>query len=299
MLSRGPLPYILRSMSRSSRKWVPRVLRLLAAIVLLYTTATALLWWRQDDFLFRPSREYTILPDSAGLTHENVDIEVEPGTTIRGWFIPASGKPVGTVLYFHGNARNLSYYLHRVAPFAAAGFNSLSIDYEGYGESGGVPSEASLYRDADAAWNWLTETKGVESNRIVVWGYSLGGAAAIWCASKHDAGAVVLESTFTTIPDVGAHVFPWLPVKLVSRSEFPSLARVPMIREPILIAHGTQDNLTPFAMGRQLYEAAMEPKRFVELPGGHSDALVQNPGAWNEVRSFLAAAGFIAQATDD
>ena len=127
-------------MSSTSRNWTRRLGRVLVALVILYAVVTVSLWWRQDDLLFRPSSEYTMLPAAAGFTHNDVDIEVAPGTTIRGWFIPASGKSVGTVLYFHGNAHNLSYYLPRVTPFAAACFDSLSIDYEGYGASSGSPS---------------------------------------------------------------------------------------------------------------------------------------------------------------
>ena len=274
------------------RKWTRWILRLAAAALLIELTLTALLWWNQEALLFMPTREYGTLPGDSGLKHEEIDIEVEPGTTIRGWFIPAPIEPIGTVLYFHGNSRNLSYYIPRIAPFAAAGFDSLSIDYEGYGASDGTPSEKNIYRDADAAWNWLTRTKGVKPDRIIVWGYSLGGAAATWCASKHEVGAVVLESTFTTMPDVGAHLYPWLPVRLVSRYQFANKDRVAKIRVPILIGHGNADRLIPFEMGEELYRAANEPKRFIGHAGDHGAGLVEDPATWSDVRRFLEEAGF-------
>jgi len=273
-------------------RWTRSLLRVVGAALLIYVTLTVLLWWKQEALLFMPAREYGTLPSASGLTHEEIDIEVEPGTTIRGWFIPAPVEAIGTVLYFHGNSRNLSYYVPRLAPFAAAGFDSFSIDYEGYGASGGTPSETNIYRDADAAWNWLTRTKGVKPGRIVVWGYSLGGAAATWCASRHEVGAVVLESTFTTIPEVGANVYPWLPVSLVSRYQFANRDRVAMIRAPILIGHGNTDQLIPFEMGQELHRVANEPKRFVEHAGDHGAGLVEDPATWSDVRRFLEEAGF-------
>jgi fermentation-respiration switch protein FrsA (DUF1100 family) len=251
-----------------------------------------LLWWTQDSLVFVPSREYRGLPEQQGLSHDDVDIEVEPGIHIRGWFVPAQGPSSGTVLYFHGNGGNLSNYLSRIAPFAAAGLDTLAIDYEGYGASGGTPSEANLYRDADAAWAWLTKIKGVEAGHIVVWGYSLGGGVATWCATKHTPGAVILESTFTSIPDVGARVYPWLPVRLIAHTEFANSSRVAAIHSPVLFGHGKRDVLIPFEMSVELHRLAREPKGFVEMAGGHDDSLVRHAETWSSVKKFLEDAGF-------
>ena len=278
----------------SAKTWFRRlVLSAVAAVLVLYSGLTTWLWWAQDSLVFLPSREYKTLPYSAGLLHEDVDIEVVPGTKIRGWFVPATEKSRGTILYFHGNGGNLSSYFPRLAPLASAGFDSLSIDYEGYGASGGTPSEANLYRDADASWDWLTKSKGIDPRRIVVWGYSLGGAVATWCATRNDVGAVILENTFTTIPDVGARIYSWLPVKFVSHNDFSNMDRISAIRAPILIGHGKRDELVPFEMGKELHREAREPKRFVEFRGGHADGFSQSPEAWSEMTRFLEEAGFV------
>jgi alpha-beta hydrolase superfamily lysophospholipase len=258
--------------------------------LLTYLGLTGLLWWAQDALVFLPSTEYVDLPQHRGLVHEEVDIDVASDTKIRGWFVRAFGVPHGTILYFHGNAGNLSTNLSHIRRFAEEGFDSFSIDYEGYGASDGVASESNFYRDADAAWEWLTETKGVEPENIMIWGHSLGGGAATWCASRHTPRMVVLESTFTSMPDMGAHIYWWLPVRLISHNFFANLERVPAIQASILIAHGKGDELIPFEMGEDLFQGANEPKRFVELDGGHNNGFVSTPRAWKEMKALFAEA---------
>ena len=269
-----------------------RILAGAARVALLaYLGVTGFVWWQQDALIFKPSvAAYGKLPASHGLTHEETDIEVAPGVKIRGWFVQAVGEAQGTILYFHGNAGNLSTNLAYIQQFASEGFHSFSIDYEGYGESGGKPSESNLYRDAEAAWTWLTKTKGTDPKSILVWGHSLGGGVATWCASRHSPRLVVLDSTFTSMPDMGALIYPWLPVKLISRSIFANLERVQSIRSPILVASSKSDELVPFEMGQRLFQAANSPKRFVELKGDHSDGFTSSPQAWAELKEFFAAA---------
>ena len=261
------------------------------ALILSYIAATGFIWWRQDSLVFGPSAEYHSLPDGQGLVYEDVDIEVVPGTNIRGWFVHALAEPRGAILYFHGNGGNLSSNLSRIRSFADEGFDSFSIDYEGYGASDGVPSEANLYRDADAAWEWLTKTKGVDPQQIVVWGHSLGGGVASWCAARQKPRMVVLESTFTSIPDLGAQIYPVLPIRLIAHNIFANLERVQAIRAPILIAHSKDDGVIPFEMGQALFRAANEPKRFVELGGNHNNGFVSTPSAWKEMKEFFENAG--------
>lgn len=256
-----------------------------------YIGVTGLIWWRQDSLVFRPTAEYFSLPDSQGLVHEDVDIEVAAGTKIRGWFVRAIGERRGTILYFHGNGGNLSSNLTRIHSFAEEGFDSFSIDYEGYGASDGKPSEANLYRDADAAWDWLTKTKGVDPKQIAIWGHSLGGATAAWCASRQNPRIVLLDSTFTSMPEMGAKIYPVLPIKLIAHNIFDNLERVQQIRVPILIANGRDDGLVPFEMGQELFRAANHPKRFVELAGDHGNGFESTPAAWKEMKELFEAAG--------
>jgi fermentation-respiration switch protein FrsA (DUF1100 family) len=194
-------------------------------------------------------------------------------------------------LYFHGTGSNLSSNLSRIRSFADQGFDSFSIDYEGFGASDGKPSEANLYRDADAAWEWLTRKKGVDPRQILVWGHSLGGGVASWCASKHNPRMVLLDSTFTSIPELGSHIYPILPVRYIAHNIFGNLERVAAIRSPILVAHSRNDEVIPFEMGKALFSAAKEPKRFVELEGNHNDGFASTPSAWAEMREFFENAG--------
>jgi alpha-beta hydrolase superfamily lysophospholipase len=256
------------------------VFTLVRVAAISYVAITGLIWWTQDWLVFRPSVESPIFPESEGLSHEDIAIEVIPGTKIRGWFVPAPKERRGTILYFHGNGGNLSSILSRIRSFAEQGFDSFSIDYEGYGASDGAPSEANLYRDAEAAWEWLTKERGVEPDQIVVWGHSLGGAVAIWCASKHTPRMVLLDSTFTSMPAMGAHIYPIFPIRLIAHNIFDNQERVQKIHVPILIAHSKDDGLIPFEMGQELFSAANEPKRFVELQGNHNDGFESTPAAW-------------------
>jgi fermentation-respiration switch protein FrsA (DUF1100 family) len=147
------------------------------------------------------------------------------------------------------------------------GLSLLVFDYPGYGRSGGSPSEAGCYAAADAAYAWLMETGRVPAEEIVLYGESLGGGVAVDVASRRPHRALVLVKTFTTLPDVGQGQFPWLPVRWVMRNRFDSLAKIGRCRRPVFVAHGTDDGLVPYALGRRLYDAANEPKAFVAVDG--------------------------------
>lgn len=269
----------------------------------MYFGVVALVWWKQDSLLYFPERDYIAKPERVGLRYEDVWLRVGDGVRVHGWLIPA-GEGRGnsevprtaraSVLYFHGNGGNISNVAFFLAELHDVGFETLAIDYEGYGESEGIPSERHLYRDADAAWDWLAKTHGVPAARVIVWGHSLGGGVAAECGERHSPGAVVLESTFTNVPDVGAGVYWWLPVHLLASSVFPNRERVAKFRSPVLVAHGRQDEVIPYAHGRELFDAAHDPKRWLELRGGHNDGFDQTPGAWDVIDDFLAAAGVTA-----
>ncbi|MCH9003231.1 MAG: alpha/beta hydrolase [Planctomycetes bacterium] len=146
------------------------------------------------------------------------------------------------------------------------------VGYRGYGRSTGTPGEDGLYADAEAAWRYLTETRGERPDRIVLFGRSLGGAVAIELARRHNPAALVVESTFTSLVDVGRHHYPLLPVSLIATHRFDSLSKIAGIACPKLFLHGTDDALIPIDLGRALYDAAQSPKRFLETPGGHNNS---------------------------
>jgi uncharacterized protein len=164
------------------------------------------------------------------------------------------------------------------------------VDYPGYGRSGGSPSEAGCYAAADAAYDWLTKEQKVAPDKLLIYGASLGGGVATDLASRREHGALILDKTFTSLPDVGQALFPWLPVRLLMRNRFDSLTKITRCKRPVFVAHGTADQVIPFAHGERLYAAANEPKRFFAMTGvGHTEDF--DPRFFEELKGFLREAG--------
>ena len=247
-----------------------QMLTAIAAIVFIFSVVVLLAYALQDRLVYFPTRELEATPRALGLGYEDVRLTAEDGVRLHGWFIAA---PVAraTVLFFHGNGGNISHRLERVAIFRQLGLNAFLLDYRGYGRSGGRPSEEGTYRDARAAWNYLTETRGLAAAGIILYGESLGGAVATHLAAERTAGAVIVESSFTSILDLGAEVYPWLPVRWISRYDYPSAQNLARVDAPVLVIHSRQDEIIPFHHGQALYAAAHEPKAFLEIRGGHND----------------------------
>ena len=155
--------------------------------------------------------------------------------------------------------------------FHRLGLSTFIIDYRGYGQSEGSPSEQGTYLDAEAAWRYLVEERGVPPDQIIVFGESLGGAVAAWLAQTHSPQALILLSTFTSIPDIGAQTYPFMPVRMLARIQYNTLARMPEINCPVLIVHGQEDEIVPYGHGQQLFEAANQPKEFLEIKGSHNE----------------------------
>lgn len=228
----------------------------------------------QDQLLFQPSSRLLATPDRAGMDYEAVRLNTEDGETLHGWWLPAESVSRGTLLFFHGNAGNISGRLESVRQFHDLGLNVLIVDYRGYGQSTGSPSEQGLYRDAEAMWQHLTGARGIDPARIVLFGRSMGGGPATWLAVRTSPGAVILESVFTNVPDIGAHHYPFLPVRTLATNQFDNASRVPDIEAPKLFIHSRGDRIVPFELGRAVYKAATEPKQFLEIEGGHNDGFL-------------------------
>jgi fermentation-respiration switch protein FrsA (DUF1100 family) len=197
-----------------------------------------------------------------------------------------------TVLLAHGNAGNLSHRLDRTIFLQSRlGADVLLFDYRGYGRSEGRPDEEGTYRDARAAHRWLTEVRGVTPDRLVLFGESLGSAVALELALARPCRALVLESPFTSVPDMAAVVLPFLPRSFV-RTQYDNLGKIGRLRVPLLVLHGDGDEVVPFAQGRRLFEAAPEPKRFFSIPGaGHNDTYIVGGDAyWRTVADFVEGA---------
>ncbi len=246
-----------------------------ALVVLAYLAIAAAAFFLQPQLIFFPGigRDDPTTPASYGLAFEDVRILTEDGERLHAWYVPAA-QARGTALLFHGNAGSIAQRIAWLPMFQKLRLNALLVEYRGYGRSSGSPSERGFYLDASAALAHLSGERATPTSRVVVFGESLGGAVAARLASEQPVGAVVLMSTFTSAPDLAAELYPFLPARLLARYEFDSLARMPRIAVPVMVAHSRDDEIVPFAHGRRLYEAASEPKAFLELSGGHNDGFI-------------------------
>jgi uncharacterized protein len=226
----------------------------------------------QRRFLYFPMRDFVASPADYGFRHEEVNLTAEDGVAIHAWWLPVAGA-TRTVLFLHGNAGNVSYWVEVAIVFREVGWNTLLLDYRGYGRSSGLPTEEGTYLDARAAYLHLARERAVDASNIVVIGRSLGGGVATWLAANHPVGGLVLENTFTSIADIVAKTLPLPGIRSFVRLGYPSLSRMADLHVPLLVIHGAGDELVPFAHGKALFDAAPGPaKRFVELRGGHNDA---------------------------
>ena len=252
------------------------VLALAAGLVLL----SGLLYIFQRRLVYYPFRELTATPEQIGVSWEDVRITVTPGRAVHGWYVRAPDQlaPAGgdrtdrrVVLFCHGNAGNISHRLETLAFLLDLGADALLFDYRGYGLSDGEPSEENTYADAVACHQWLISVKQYAPDQIIVFGRSLGGAVAIDLASRMPCGGLIIESTFTAAVDVGRKFYPFLPVGWLLRDRYDCLSKIPRVTCPVLVTHSPNDEIVPYEMGVQLYEAARPPKRLVPLEGGHNE----------------------------
>lgn len=271
-------------------------LRTLGNIALLvaigYVVVLALLYLFQSRLLYFPEigREAPVTPRVVGLAFEEVWLEVEPQVKLHAWYVPRV-DPKGAALILHGNAGSIALRVDWLRMFDEMGYASFVVDYRGYGRSTGAPSEQGTYADAQAAWNHLVHDRGFKPRDIVILGESLGGAIAAWLAARTTPRALILQAAFTSVPDVAASIYPLFPVRLISRFRYDTRAALGEVAAPVFVAHSRADEIIPFAHGRSLYEAAREPKRFLELSGGHNDGFIFARREWVE-----ALAGFLAEA---
>jgi fermentation-respiration switch protein FrsA (DUF1100 family) len=255
------------------KSWRRRLLRLLCLAACTYLGVILVLSFFENWLVYFPTsaKDDWTPPPSPDI--KDIDLTSADGTHIHAWWWPVADSS-GAVLYFHGNAGNLSSRGKTVEKFRQAlGQSILIFDYPGYGKSGGKPSEKGCYQAADAAYQWLVDQK-IDPAKIVLYGGSLGGGVALDLASRKKHRALVLAKSFTSLPDVGQHLHPWLPVRWVMRNRFDNLGKIGRITSPVFIVHGTADNLVPFEQSQQLFAAANEPKQFMAVNGGdHNDPL--------------------------
>lgn len=278
-----------------------------ALITLLagYIAICAFVFIGQSRYLYYPDPDIGLTPSYYNLCHENVFLKTDDEENIHGWFVhstnnsnvktltrPDTSNTV-TVLFCHGNAGNIGDRVYSIKTFCDLGLDVFIFDYRGYGRSSGTASEQGTYRDAWAAWRYLVDEKGISPDRILIFGRSLGGAVAAWLAEKVNPGMLVLESTFTSVPDMARHMFPFLPSKFLCRFKYNTIDVIAKIRCPVIIAHSQDDEMIPIQHGKRLFERAAQPKKLVLMNGTHNSGGIDADSSY---KSILA--GYISRYFD-
>ncbi len=250
------------------RSWRGTLWRWTRAVTVGYLILVLFMMWFETQLIF-PT--WQIPPgdwNPAGVEFEDVVFDSEDGTRLHGWYFEHPA-PRAHVLYSHGNGENLAHLGEYMDGLREEyGVSIFAYDYRGYGKSDGKPDEPGILRDGRAAQRHLAQRAGIATEQVVHWGRSIGGAVAVQLAADVGARGIILERTFTSLPDVAARHYPWLPVRRLMRNQFNSLARIGEFRGPLLQSHGTHDEIVPFVLGKQLFDAAAsERKQFVPMPG--------------------------------
>jgi len=220
--------------------------------------------------IYHPVREISSTPQDIGLEYEDVYFQTSDQIKLHGWFIPFPDSKV-TLLVFHGNYGNISQRLEQLKFLHKMGVNIFIFDYRGYGKSKGSVSEEGTYEDSLAAWNYLRSRKDINPYKIILFGRSLGGALAIDLAAKVRSLGLCIESTFTSIPDIGKELYPYNPINLFASIRYDSISKMGNIHCPVMICHSKQDDMIPFSHAERLFSAAHSPKEFYMLKGMHKD----------------------------
>jgi fermentation-respiration switch protein FrsA (DUF1100 family) len=253
-------------------------------VVAAYVLITAYMYLTQRSHQYFPGRQG--LPASAAglLGVADVKLVSTDGETLQAWYSPARpGK--ATILYFHGNGGEIADRPERFAAYQAEGFGVFFLSYRGYGASTGSPSEAGLVDDARAAHDWLM-AKGIEPDKIVLVGESLGSGVAVQLAAERHVKALALEAPFASAANVAAAAYWWLPVRFLMKDKFDSVAFIDKVKAPLVVIHGDLDGIVPLSEGQALFARANEPKEMVVVPGG-SNGSVFSPDSWTlEMRFF-------------
>ena len=278
---------------------MPRLLRRLlvselALAAVAYAGAGLYLKVNEEKLVFQPlildGDRFNVPPDS--LRVQPVRFAAKDGASLAGWIIPPA-KPDSSALWVlvcHGNAGNITYVsrLDFYARLRALGVGVLAYDYRGYGESEQRPiNEEGVYLDARAAYEYLRHVRGIPPNRIVIFGHSLGTGVAVELAAGNEAAGLVLEDSYTSIPDLGQERYPFLPVKFIAANRFDTINKIDRISMPKLFMSAEDDAVIPFAHGRAVFEKAKQPKQFVTLRGGHIDAFKLDPLYWTSFGTFV------------
>ena len=244
--------------------------RMVTTVVIVIIIINVLLYLQQPSMVYYPIKALDGSPKDWGLPFENIQLTADDGTRLHGWFIP-NNKSDKVVLFFHGNAGNISHRRESVAIFHRLGLSVLIFDYRGYGLSQGKPSELGTYHDARAAWRYLTEQRKINPKNIILFGRSLGGAVATKLAGEVEASGLIVESTFSSARDMANRIMPVIAYVVWMRFDYNTAANIKKVHYPVLIVHSPEDDIIPYKLGQKIFAAANEPKTFLKMKGDHNN----------------------------
>ena len=274
------------------------LLPVIRILIFAYIGLAIALYFGQSNLVFMPSKDVLETPKSMGLKFEDIQLTTKDNVNLSAWFIPAKDNdPVGkgVILFCHGNGGNISNRISYLPIFKDLGLATFLFDYRGYGKSEGQPSEEGTYTDVEAAWQYLIQERKIPPQKIIVYGESLGGAIASYIVqtttqqnSQNSAAGLILASTFTSISDRAAELYPFLPIHLLSRFNYNSRDRLPNIKIPVLIMHSTDDEIIPFHHGDRNFQVANAPKTLVKLRGDHNGGFLDSSEIYrNGINEFI------------
>ena len=259
-------------------------------ILITYSILGWSLYFMQPAFLYSPVKDVSYSPGDIGLPYEKVSFVTADELKLAAWFIPAKNAEF-TVLFCHGNGGNMMHRLDTINILNELGLNCFIFDYRGYGSSEGKPSEKGTYLDAESAWNWLRQTQKIDPDKIILFGRSLGGSIAANLADNVNARGLIIESAFTSYVDIGKKFYPYMPVRLFAAFSYNTIDYIDQVTCPVMIIHSRGDEVIPFEFGLQLYDAASEPKQFMEIFGSHNDGFLSSgeiyKQGWTQWLDFL------------
>ena len=229
-----------------------------SSIIIAYIVVIIFVYFYQRNLLYHPS-ENNYQNDTIQFNHQEIFIKVNDEIKLKSWIINKDLKNFKTLVFFHGNAGDLSNRIYKLNELDKLNINILLISWRGFSGNEGYPTEKNLYEDAEAAIKWLNKKK-VSNSQIILYGESLGTGVAVEIASKNNFNSIILESPFTSIENSAKIYYPYLPVSFLLKDRYDSISKIKKINSPILIMHGRKDDIVPFFMGKKLFEKANSPK---------------------------------------
>jgi alpha-beta hydrolase superfamily lysophospholipase len=269
-----------RSLEMRKNQMRQTLMYLILTALCIYIGLAVFLFLFQSRLMYFPDRGLISTPHEIGARYEAITFQTEDRVDLSAWFVPADDSK-GVILFCHGNAGNISHRIGYLEVFLRLGLSTFIFDYRGFGTSDGVPTEQGTYLDAKAAWKYLVEKRGVPPDRIVIFGESMGGAVAAWLAQTNRPAALILQSTFTSVPDLASRLYPFVPARWIVRYGYNTREYIGRVDCPVLIVHSCEDEIVPYSHGCELYDLVKGPKEFFELRGDHNSGFMITVGDYS------------------